>query len=301
VELQRQLQTEFLIEHMQPSILSTQQHRLYRRITGLFVGLVWGLVGWLTLGLTVGFAWGVRGGFILGLLWGLIWGFCVDHIEILEALRVEFSRAARWNRLITPIGCSLGIAVLTGGVGTIALGALLSLFWGLLHSRLDFTFDQAMTLIVGISAGFGLLWGLIWGLLISLKVKVNVHSQPNQGIWDNLQNIGIIAVASFPVTVALWQAILVAMGHGFSSMALLGGVAFTLLLASGAGGIACFQHVVLRWLLWRNGNIPWNYARFLGYATERRLMQQVGGGFRFVHDLLREHIAEMDIEKNSAC
>jgi hypothetical protein len=39
--------------------------------------------------------------------------------------------------------------------------------------------------------------------------------------------------------------------------------------------------------------IPWNYARFLDYATERLFLQKVGGGYIFVHRMLLEHFAGM--------
>ena len=55
------------------------------------------------------------------------------------------------------------------------------------------------------------------------------------------------------------------------------------------GGTPCMAHFSLRLTLWQNGLIPWNYARFLKYATQRKLIQQVGGRFRFIHDSLRKH------------
>ena len=59
-------------------------------------------------------------------------------------------------------------------------------------------------------------------------------------------------------------------------------------------GIACIQHFTLRLLLYYNGCIPWNYARFLNYATERIFLQKVGGGYIFIHRLLLEHFAQME-------
>jgi signal peptidase I len=56
-------------------------------------------------------------------------------------------------------------------------------------------------------------------------------------------------------------------------------------------------HVLLRWILFRNQVIPWNYARFLTYASERGILKQSGGRFRFYHDLLREHFAGEDRER----
>ncbi len=59
------------------------------------------------------------------------------------------------------------------------------------------------------------------------------------------------------------------------------------------GGIAGMRGFVLRYILWRNGYIPWNYSRFLGLATERLFLQKVGDRFRFTHELLRDHLAQM--------
>jgi hypothetical protein len=58
-------------------------------------------------------------------------------------------------------------------------------------------------------------------------------------------------------------------------------------------GAACIQHFTLRFVLWCSGVIPWRYARFLDYATDRKLLQRVGGRYRFLHYLLRDHLAAM--------
>jgi hypothetical protein len=68
-----------------------------------------------------------------------------------------------------------------------------------------------------------------------------------------------------------------------------------LILALRTGGIACIQHFVLRWLLWREGAIPWNYPRFLDYAAEHILLQKVGGGYMFVHRFLLEYFASLEL------
>ncbi|MDY6782293.1 MAG: hypothetical protein SW833_07040 [Cyanobacteriota bacterium] len=54
--------------------------------------------------------------------------------------------------------------------------------------------------------------------------------------------------------------------------------------------MTCIQHFALRLILCLNGSIPWDYAKFLNCATER-LLQRIGGGYRFMHELLREHLA----------
>ena len=57
----------------------------------------------------------------------------------------------------------------------------------------------------------------------------------------------------------------------------------------------------MRAFLYTKGRIPWNYARFLDYATERILMKKVGGGYMFYHRMLLEHFAgikQVDVPAN---
>ncbi len=60
------------------------------------------------------------------------------------------------------------------------------------------------------------------------------------------------------------------------------------------GGIACIQHGVLRLFLWRVGYAPWNYPRFLDYATDRILLRRVGGGYIFIHRFLLDYFASLE-------
>ena len=41
---------------------------------------------------------------------------------------------------------------------------------------------------------------------------------------------------------------------------------------------------------------PLNYIGFLNYASERVFLQKVGGGYIFIHRLLLEHFAAMDVD-----
>ena len=72
------------------------------------------------------------------------------------------------------------------------------------------------------------------------------------------------------------------------------GVAAALMGGQGAG-IICIKHFTLRCLLWWSGYIPWSYARFLDYASDRVFLQKVGGGYVFVHRLLCDHFARMKL------
>jgi hypothetical protein len=79
---------------------------------------------------------------------------------------------------------------------------------------------------------------------------------------------------------------------GFGSWLVLGTI-----LGLSRVGTTCIQHFTLRCILYRSNYIPWNYARFLDYCTERLLLQRVGGRYRFIHRLLQEHFAAMPLEK----
>jgi hypothetical protein len=56
-------------------------------------------------------------------------------------------------------------------------------------------------------------------------------------------------------------------------------------------GLDLIQHLTLRLILGQQGLIPRNYAHFLDYAADRKLIQRIGGQYRFLHDSLRKHFA----------
>ena len=96
------------------------------------------------------------------------------------------------------------------------------------------------------------------------------RTKPNQGIWKSARNA---------LLVALLFGILVGLVGGLMG-----------------GGSACLRHVSLRFMLYRMGVAPWNCARFLDYAAERLFLQKVGGGYIFIHRMLLEHFAQLELE-----
>ena len=76
------------------------------------------------------------------------------------------------------------------------------------------------------------------------------------------------------------------------SIPLVGGLILGLILGLLNGGATCIQHFNLRQILHSKGRIPWNYAHFLDYASDRLLMKKVGGGYVFYHRMLMEHFAQ---------
>lgn len=53
----------------------------------------------------------------------------------------------------------------------------------------------------------------------------------------------------------------------------------------------------LRQILYQNGYIPWNYARFLNRCTDALVLQRIGGRVRFIHKTVQDHFAQMDFER----
>jgi hypothetical protein len=141
----------------------------------------------------------------------------------------------------------------------------------------------------------GALVGLLGGMI---GADVQRRAVPNQGIAQSAANIWRFALIG---------AIAVGLPYGVANVAAsalitgvvpsapdwirlgLGSAVFLGLLGGLVPGAACLQHFALRVVLWQSGSAPWHYARFLDYATDRMLLQRVGGRYRFLHALLREH------------
>ncbi len=150
-----------------------------------------------------------------------------------------------------------------------------------------------VAVLVGTSGGF------IFGLMNDSKVDVETHIKANQEIIDSGKNVIftlLIALLISPIFEIVVQqsvtlredSIDIAKGIITISQS-----CFFWLSFQEGGGKACVQHFALRLTLYQSNSIPWNYARFLNYATERRFLQRVGGRYRFIHKLLQEHMAKM--------
>jgi DNA polymerase III delta prime subunit len=170
----------------------------------------------------------------------------------------------------------------------------------------------ASCIIALMAALLGAMFGGVPGALLgSLSggltgPEIERRTVPNQGIRQSAGNVGVFALVGGLTLGTIWgllnlsAAVLIT---GLVPEALdwlrlqLSGVLFFGSLSGLVPGAACIQHFALRFILWCRGVTPWNYARFLNYATERRLLQRVGGRYRFIHELLREHFATMEPQR----
>lgn len=81
--------------------------------------------------------------------------------------------------------------------------------------------------------------------------------------------------------------------HGLTLGIFLGAFLGTL-IAQVTGGRAHVCHYVLRYVLYRNGAMPWHCVRFLEEAIEHNLLLRVAGGYRFAHQLFIDCFASQE-------
>jgi hypothetical protein len=121
-----------------------------------------------------------------------------------------------------------------------------------------------------------------------------VRKHPNEGIWKT----GIKTLITIALAIPLCLLIVIvpnwATGQEIDWLTSLiqGSLMGVCMGFYAGGGIALIQHFALRWVLFRQGNMPWNYAHFLTQASQAGILKQSGGRFRFYHDKLREHLAQ---------
>ena len=232
------------------------QTHVQRRIFSIGSGLLSGLPFGLLVGLSGGLLAGLVVGVSAGLLVRLFGG--LGDIEPAESLKWS------WSKLSANLKSTLLLLLIVG------------LVYGLVGG-----------LVVGVSAG--LLFGLFGGLFSGLSVEqTETKTKPNQGIWQSGRNalfVVLIVGLLWLLIVGLLFGLVVGLVLG-----LLSGLVFGL----GAGGLAFIQHFMLRFILWREGYIPRNYARVLDYAAERIFLRKVGGGYIFIHRMLQEYFAGLE-------
>lgn len=194
------------------------------------------------------------------------------------------------------------------------------LIFGLMFS---FNFALYFGLTSGIVSilGFGIIGILIFSLPFSLIVflsgfvissDIEANTYPNQGIRKSGLNavvsiligtlscvvisilvIGILileakTLTNYQIIDLLVSRIIIGLGWGI----FLSGIIWMFF-----GGLAVIQHFVLRLILFCSGHAPWNYAKFLDWASDKLFLQKIGGGYIFVHRSLMEHFAKMEDNK----
>ena len=265
-------QTVFLIERMQRTWLDSKiQKKIHRFFNTIIICLPFGF-----------FAVG-----IIPLCFFIFLTF-TKEIKTVEALNFSWKNLQRhWI-----------VFVLTGVVFGFLFGLMSSII-----------FESSTA---GIASGLfsSLVIGIISGIFDS---KIETKKKPNQGILNSAVNAGIVGLIVGVIAWLILQINKLLFGDGLFFYLIIENqlnslsyvrillwlmpVLFGLTAALIAGGQACIQHFTLRLILYWNGLIPWNYARFLNYATDRIFLQKVGGGYIFIHRMLMEHFANMKLNQ----
>jgi Effector-associated domain 10/NACHT domain len=289
------------------SLSNINNRRSFGLISGIFYfGMFTFLVSGFPLGIMIGLFCGIIIGIINGISNNLTIIKPLENFRISMSKRVKeeiFRRSRIWliNGFI--YGTVMGILPkLFNGLFSLFSGDLIGIVvYGLALGLNDVIYDlihrQIIEMMNGLFSGTmtgvisGLVWSLIGGTFTIIdmgKQDLNVRYRPNQGVFNSLKvQISTTAFVFFFIillsivysgSVQCWYCYLglfVALFVGF----MLG------------GGKACLQHLSLRIVLWQSG-LPWNFARFLNYCVERRLLLRVGGSYRFLHRELLDHFAQ---------
>jgi transcriptional regulator with XRE-family HTH domain/DNA polymerase III delta prime subunit len=236
-------------------------------------------------GLSYGSA-GVLVGGLLGLLTGDLFGTRKAQIQPVEALV--------WARGV-PIRRRVIAALLGGALGVLIGGAMELISEVFLQSSTWQIYLPGSMLIGGL---FGLAIGGGVGSFSRHTLEKSSLVKPNEGIRRSLRNgliialpIGLAISIFTPLALALWL-IPGDLQDGLLWCVPTGSIVALILFLLN-GGYAWLQHIILRFILYRHGVIPWNYARFLDEAADRLLLRKVGGGYIFIHRLLLDYFASM--------
>lgn len=261
--------------------------RLYFGLRTDLNPLEWGAIFWAHYGM-------------VGLIAGGIAGAAGVHprrITLVETLRWSWSKALR------SIPITLGI-----GFVSVFLGFL---FTGLFFLEFqDLKTSLICSLVAGALGGLNswLLGGLVSG-------ELNTKAIPNQGIWRSARSaalsslifglgIGLIiglgaglGVTLFPNRFLGQCDAACGLGYGLGYL-LFWGSSIGMIVGLSFGGYACLSHLTLRLVLWRSGALPLRLVSFLDHCAERIFLRKVGGGYIFVHRLLLEYFADLDITRS---
>lgn len=280
-QMQQRHMTEFYLESLQPNWLSTTRGQIIYRwalelVFRLIFGLSLGLSFWLLFGPLLGPVFGPALALVMGLLAQVVeWGDTIAEIQPIEKFGWSWKEGAK-GLLI-----GLGLGLYLGRLFWLSRGPFFELFFGL-------SMGLSMGLLFGLSVG-----------LFSIPLPTNVRLKPNQGTRTSGRNALRLSLVFFLLFGLLFGLILVPL-YGPIYGLLYGPVAGLLLGLSaglGSGGRAYCQHYVLRWFLAQSRTLPWRAVAFLEEATNCILLQRVGGGYRFIHSLLQEYFASLNVEE----
>ncbi|OQW88270.1 MAG: hypothetical protein BWK78_08405, partial [Thiotrichaceae bacterium IS1] len=275
----------FFIEHLRPSYLGSQiQEKFFQYLFGIgmavFMGLLFFIVGKRTYfvlsssGSGASLLWA---GVVVVIMIGTFW-FSTKH-SVPEAIRWSWQGAI--NRMIL-WGCFIGIPA---GIFFVYQGFSVDTIGKWLQNRLGL--DDKVLLILGGMSLFG--WfGFFVGGVTQGQLPDTFKFSPNQGIHQAIKNLWLV-ILPFSVGVGVFFTVedsSISSGLTMGMVALLlGGLLF-------GGLVPIIQHYYVRFLLFASHRLPFRPVTFLTQATQLFLLRRVGGGYKFIHRLVLDHLAK---------
>jgi hypothetical protein len=303
--MKKHSQSVFMIEELQPSWLRTNRQReTYGGIIGLIVAFIFGLSGGLSGGLIYGWKVGLSSGMIVGLISAMFCGGGVESLKVIipvETLRWQWDHF--WSNRIKglKIGLKIGLIVglIIGLIHGLTIGGVIDMLIGGLHFAMSYAL---MGCLIGglISVVLGTtISGLLGGMTYTVRVdKVS----PNQGIILSLKN-AVLSMLIFGFSVGLINGLItgliVSLIFDLINGLIIGlivALVFGLIGALNHGGSAVVKHYSLRFILLFKGYTPFQFIEFLDHCAKLILLKKVGGGYMFIHRMLLEHFAKMEIK-----
>lgn len=288
-QFESNIDAEFLIENLGVSNLSRKSRFYFRWLYGSIIGLII-LVLYFSL-LTL------MGNPLEGIVIGILFSFTHAMIALsrgnVNSINLSEDVVFSFKKFLLTVIKWLSIGILSG--------ILLEVFCRYLFVSND------IGLLIGVF--IGVYEGFIIGIKDSVGYKVigdrNIY--PNQGIWATLKNAFLISLIFFFVGGLLFYISSTIFMFVFLTKYSISKIFFWSLIGSLIGLIfglssslgnvnqswffSPLKHLIVRFLLFQEGCIPWNYARFLKIATSLKCIQRVDGKYRFVHELLREYFS----------
>jgi len=232
---------------------------------------------------------------------GILMGSFRDQIESAERI------GWRWSWRGTKIGLAVTLVIL-------GLDYISTQTWCCID-------PNPLTRIISIGLPIATLCILVGGVVGGLRRSetVEARTMPNQGVRQSFKTalkvtgafmlvgmfIGVVSIF------AMFGAEFINSGFVIDNMSdyqirsignqiragVVLGISFGLVAGLIFGGTdTVIKHLLLRFMLWSNGDIPANYADVLDHASSLILLRKVGGGYIFVHRYLLEHFAEIEVE-----
>lgn len=203
-------------------------------------------------------------------------------------------------------------AVVSWSIG-LAIGAFGGVFNGFPYLQHMSVFLPTLYFWLSLGAALGIIIMLMRGFT-SNELDTELTIKPNQGIRNSLSNslrLGLSSGTLLGLVVFFFYSYVI---HNIFVVGYINEIAQNAYFTYGVGdalavaylfwlingGFATVQHLILRVLLWQTKCAPWRYPRFLNYAQERILLRKVGGGYTFIHLLLRDYFANLGTDGDAS-